>query len=258
MKKILKEFMVLMTCILIIGCGGTGVSQDEYDKVVAERDKLKEQLDSQQKNTNSYNKESTKTQNKEFQELILLNSGWNYTKPYKYSNIYYAVEIKNPNMDYAIEFPTITVTARDADGKILSNEERVLNSIAAGDTIIYGSDMSYEGDTPETVDISVSCNDKNYAKQDNNQYIKQSDFVISNTSENNGMFKKYTGEITNNSSVDFNTVSISVIYKLNGEMVGGENSFVNNLGAGETKVFEISASSDVGEYDSYEFYAIQW
>lgn len=41
-------------------------------------------------------------------------------------------------------------------------------------------------------------------------------------------------------------------------MVGGENSFVNNLGAGETKVFEISASSDVGEYDSYEFYAIQW
>lgn len=195
---------------------------------------------------------------KEFKDIVLLNSGWNCIKSYDYSRVYYAVEISNPNEDYAIEFPTITITARDSDGKILSNDERVLNSISAGDTIIYGSDMSYEGDLPETVDISVSCNDRNYKKQDVNKYVKQSDFTIFNVSENNGMFKKYTGEIANNSKVDFRTVSISVIYKLNGEMVGGENGFLNDLGAGETKVFEISASSDVGDYDSYELYAIQW
>lgn len=200
----------------------------------------------------------TKESEKEFEEIILLNSGWNCTKPYDYSRVYYAVEISNPNEGYAIEFPTITITARDSNGKILSNDERVLNSIAAGDTIIYGSDATYEGDMPETVDISVSCNDRNYKKQDANKYVKQSDFTIFNVSENNGTFKKYTGEITNNSDVDFRTVSISVIYKLNGEMVGGENSFLNDLGSGETKAFEISASSDVGEYDSYELYAIQW
>ncbi len=197
-------------------------------------------------------------QSGEPQEIVLLNSGWSCTKPYDYSTVYYAVEIENPNEYYAVEFPTIIITARDANGKILANEERVLSSIAAGDTIIYGSDMSYEGEMPDTVEISVYSNEDDCKKQDGNRYVKQSEFVISNTSENEGRHKKYTGEITNNSAVDFDKVSISVIYKLNGEIVGGENSYVNDLRSGGTKVFEISASSDVGEYDSYEFYAIQW
>lgn len=37
-----------MTAIVLGGCGNSGVSQEEYDKVVAERDSLKEQLDKMQ------------------------------------------------------------------------------------------------------------------------------------------------------------------------------------------------------------------
>lgn len=39
MKKII---LFVLCCVLLVGCGGSGVSQNEYDKVVAERDKIQE------------------------------------------------------------------------------------------------------------------------------------------------------------------------------------------------------------------------
>ncbi len=38
MKKIIA--VLLMMAVLVCGCGSSGISQEEYDKVVAERDEL--------------------------------------------------------------------------------------------------------------------------------------------------------------------------------------------------------------------------
>ena len=38
MKKIIA--VLLMMAVLVCGCGRSGISQEEYDKVVAERDEL--------------------------------------------------------------------------------------------------------------------------------------------------------------------------------------------------------------------------
>ena len=35
---------VILCCAVLIGCGGNGISQEEYDSVVAERDELKERV----------------------------------------------------------------------------------------------------------------------------------------------------------------------------------------------------------------------
>ena len=43
MKKLM--IVLITVALLLTGCGQTGVSQEEYDKVVAERDKYKEQLE---------------------------------------------------------------------------------------------------------------------------------------------------------------------------------------------------------------------
>lgn len=44
MKKIIA--VLLTMAVLMCGCGNSGVSQEEYDKVVAERDELKEKQES--------------------------------------------------------------------------------------------------------------------------------------------------------------------------------------------------------------------
>lgn len=49
MRKIITEIiMVVLICVFVVGCGNPGVSQEEYDKVVAERDDLKSQISNEE------------------------------------------------------------------------------------------------------------------------------------------------------------------------------------------------------------------
>jgi hypothetical protein len=193
------------------------------------------------------------------QQIVLIDSGWSVSQSSDYTDVSYAVKIQNPNEKYAVVFPTITITARDAEGKILKNEEQVLHYIAAEDTIMYANNISYEGATPTTVDISVKNGTNDYEEQDDSKYIKISNFSFQNTSENKGSYSTtYTGEITNNSNVDFSTIAISVIYKSGEKLIGGTSGYVDDLMTGTTMPFEISSWSDISGYDSIEFYAIPW
>lgn len=45
MKGKLKVILLVISCLLLYGCGNTGVSQEEYDKVVAERDNYKKKFE---------------------------------------------------------------------------------------------------------------------------------------------------------------------------------------------------------------------
>ena len=133
-----------------------------------------------------------------------------------------------------------------------------MNSIAANDTIVYGSRVSYEGEEADSVEISVSNGKDDYMHQSGSGVVRQDQLTVSNISENIGEYERtYTGEVTNNSTEDLSTVAIMVIYKNGDEMVGGDGTYVDDLNSGSTKPFEISEYSDL-EYDSFEVYALQW
>lgn len=273
----------LICCALLAGCGSSGISQAQYESVAAERDAYKAQLESLAKETTaqvttaqattvqaaateskqadkavSSGTKAEKTAAPDLQEITLKDSGWTSSKSSDYTRISYAVKIDNPNKEYAVMFPKIIITAKDAAGKILKNEEQTLNSMAGGDTISYADSITYEGEEPATVDISVSSKKNNFKKQDDKKYAHTADLVISNTAENAGTFKTFTGEIENKSSIDFNTVAVSVVFKSGEKLTGGATAYVDDLGAGESKAFEISPFSNADEYDSYEISAIQW
>ena len=192
------------------------------------------------------------------QQIDLVKSGYKIRSSDSYNYVYYAVQIHNPNAEYAVEFPKITVTAKSADGKILTTEDQVINAIAADDVITYGSYVSYEGDVPDSVDISVNNGDDDYMHQEGSGVIRQDELSISNTSENEGSYdKKYTGEITNNSTEDLDMAAVIVIFKDGEEIVGGETAYIDDLKSGTTLPFEVSVSNDI-DYDSYEIYGMQW
>lgn len=78
MKKLMITLIVL--CIILIGCGNSGVSQEEYDKIIEQNEELQKQNDSLQKKYNelykqhnelkssTVNEKETKAQNEESAE----------------------------------------------------------------------------------------------------------------------------------------------------------------------------------------------
>ncbi len=173
------------------------------------------------------------------------------------SSATYAVQISNPNPDHAILYPVIVVTIKDAENRILKNEEQTLNSIAAGDTIYYGNSI-YMDNIADAASYEINVETNNYRKQDDSQYARTSDFVIENTNLIEGSYdNRITGEITNTGSVDTYMTAVSIIFKKNGKMIGGTTSYVDHVSPGTKKVFEISFTKSF-DFDDYEVHAIQW
>lgn len=193
------------------------------------------------------------------QQVILENGVYSWIISDEYCRIFYAVKIHNPNEEYAVEFPKIQITARSEDNTILTTEEQTLASIAANDTIMYANEISYEGKAPASVDITVGNDDNNYMHQEGSGVLRQDELTISNVSENIGEYDiSYTGELTNNSTLDQDSVCIVVVFKKGDNAIGGICTYVDNVRSGETKPFEVSSYGDLPEHDSYEVYALQW
>ena len=261
MKKVFAVLLALAFAVSLAACSSGGVSQSEYDAVVAERDQLKQQLEALQQtdagspslaasSENVVNQEKT-----DYQPLVLLDSGYSLSQTSRYMLVSYAVQIENPNADAAVQYPKIIITARDESWKILSNEEQILMGIAAGDTITYGNYFTYEGALASTVEISVSTGDDNYTQQDDASFPKTEVFTFSNTSETpNGV----TGEITNASAADFSSVAVSLIYKKEGRLLGGTTDYIDDLAAGSTQVFDIRGSQAITDYDEIELRGMVW
>ena len=292
-RKIIGAFLaVALTVVTLAGCGSSsGVSQEEYDKLAAELEAMKNNNgDSGTTTTTTTTEEKTETAPAEtptqdqtttagnsvklqtkgsdssdssaaasYEEIELVDSTYKcYSSSGKYRYVSYVVTIKNPNKDAAVKYPKIKITAKDADGMILKSDEMTLNCIAADDTIIYANEVLYEGAEAATVDISVSNKDDYYIPQDDSKFVKQSAFEFGNASEQGGSWKKITGELTNNSDVDFDTVAVTVVYSKNGERIGGATGYAKDVDAHATTVFEVSGAHYIDDYDNIELYAIQW
>ena len=177
----------------------------------------------------------------------------------KNCNLYYSVQIHNPNDEYAVLLPTVQVTARAKDGTVLTTHEEVLPYIAAGDTITYGSALIYEGESPEKVEMIVGNDEGSYVRQEESGAIRQDMLAITNLSEMvNAQSKTYTGEVVNNSTVNQSRVSVVIVFKQDGASIGGVNTVIDSVASGGTRPFEITVFNDIIEYDAYEVYALPW
>lgn len=196
----------------------------------------------------------------QIEKVQLVDSGYSViTNSYDNSKyINYAVQITNPNESYAIQFPEIHITAKGTDGSILSTDSQTLYFIAAGDTYYYaGMTRSYQGDMPGSVEITVDNSDNNAISQQGSDIVLSRDLAVSNTSDT---ADSTTGEITNNSTVDLSTAAVIVVFKKGDQLVGGDETYINNLNSGSTAAFQISKYMGVsaGQYDSYTVNVLQW
>ena len=208
------------------------------------------------KQTNKVEK-AEKEPEKEAQSLVLVETG--ETAKDSDGDVYMTCGfvIENPNEDTAFEYPTVTVTAYDANGEVLATEEQTMMTIQPKEKqafVIWAVDCN--GEIPEKVEYDL---DSGNIIEPSDDAILSSEFEISGTNERKDEYGEtsITGIVKNTSSNDTDDTAVIVLFRKDGRIVSGAMTYVENLSAGKDKAFEIN-EYDVPEHDSFEVSAVNW
>lgn len=172
--------------------------------------------------------------------------------------VMYGIVWKNPNTQYEVRWPSVTITGKDAEGKIVFSNTQVMSSLLPGEQWQFGNQAG-NGTAPTTVEFEIVEGDT--------QYIKTSEqpqelLTITNTNEVVGKRRtSFTGEMTTNSDEleDHSQAWISVILRdANGAIVYGSNDFAYIAANGGSSTFEVKTRSELPDHASYELTAIPW
>jgi hypothetical protein len=175
--------------------------------------------------------------------------------------VHYGIAVNNPNTGFLVDSYVVTVTGKDADGKIVFTDEQTMGTLVPGDTQIFATQAG-NGTAPATVEISVSAKERNWQATDK-KAVKY--FEITNTNvvpSDYGLGASFTGEIVLLEKLPENSFMesawLSVIFRdANGAIISGDHSFVDNLAVGQALPFELHIYN-VPDYASYELHALPW
>ncbi len=266
-KRYLVAFMIIA---LLSGCG---VSQAEYDKVVAERDALQKQINEQAEilssiedrlnmieNSTAQKPTSQSTQGTDHnanEATTDENSSVSSSDAVSSDNIQVIKEYTLPdsigwytrhflivqnNASATVDISTSSL-AYDADGNLIGTADANENAIGAGCTsiLIEAIETDRSIDHYETT-ISVS-------KSRYDSVIQDISYVI--TDVDRGII----AQVTNNGGVDADFALGTCLFLRNGEIVGYEQCFFTNdnnkILSGETISKQLTTYE---KFDSYEFY----
>lgn len=190
-------------------------------------------------------------------ELEVVESGWSVDDQ---GYVHYAVALRNPSSEQAVEFPAYTVTGRAADGSVLFSREQVLSAIGPGETIYWGDLAGTAGQPPATVEF-VANEVEDY--QLRAQAEVSASFSVSGVRPVSDGFGgvNFAGDVTcerDDGSRRGGDVALSVVLRDgSGAVVFGATGFASRPEPGESTSFEVVCGS-VPAYASYEVHALEW
>lgn len=190
--------------------------------------------------------------------LEMVDSGYAVKDGYDTYYIQYAIIVKNPNIERAIEFPRVRLTARDAEGGILGTEDIVGSSILPGGTWYSAFQGPSVDSEPATVDFEIVQPD-------------DSDWVSPDRIDNAGELlsvenpikreDKIVGKVYNPNDFDISSVAIVVLFRDgSGRLLAGETTYTDKVTSGGKIPFELSLwGADEGYItDNFEIHAYPW
>ena len=195
----------------------------------------------------------------EHEPLQLVDSGYYITWNGEEYVIEYAYEVFNPNPGVAAEMVAVNAIAKDTQGQILGINEDVLCGVPAGEHVVHSGFINYNGDE-KPAELTVTIESVLlFTPQENAMCLASTQFDVSDITrlKDSGGLVKYVGEITNNSSQE-SMFAVTVVYTLNGEMIGGETTFTDVIKAGGSRTFELWTYSEPAQYDAYQVYVKSW
>lgn len=186
--------------------------------------------------------------------LELVESGYTLKKGSDKFYIQYALVVKNPNTEIAVEFPKVRLTARDASGAILGTKDIVGGEILPGG--MWHS--AFQGPSADSEPASV---DFELIQPDDNDWVSP-DF-LDNAGEPLTVESpvkrddKIVGEVVNPNDFDIGSVAVIVLFRDDsGKLLAGETTYTDKVTAGGKIPFELSLWGS-GDYitDNFEVFA---
>lgn len=227
-KKVLALILaVAISCLLLVGCGGSGGG-----------------LNGSGSNSGGVS-------------ISVLGSGYWSTGSYTYVSI--CMELKNSS-NKAASFVPVSLTVKDADGRILSTTTGYAPTVAGGDSFQYTDYVMFPNTSTSPASVHVDVNVPSYGWVDNSSstVIKSSEMNVSNVSFISGAYyNRITGYVVNNSRKTCTMAYVSLILKRDGKVVGGTYTVTtDSISNGGRAAFEIVVPPIV--FDSYEVVAVSY
>lgn len=189
--------------------------------------------------------------------LEIVESGWSVGST---GYVYYAFALRN-NGSVQVDYPGVTITGRDEDGRVLFSQEQYVSGIPVGETRFFGFQAG-NGTAPAAVEFTP---------------INPPDFSLGSAEDTTAAFTvtgarevsdglggiKFVGEVTTDQEGgegDFGSqVALTVVLRdESGAIIYGGTGFATRPAVGETTAFEILTLGAPDDYASFEVYAQQW
>ncbi|MCC8014275.1 MAG: hypothetical protein LIO87_03685 [Eubacterium sp.] len=249
MKKLLLILCVFVFVISVTSCGSSdGVSQEEYDALLAEIEELKGKQeandDTEEEAANediSENDETAEDNSPQSEDAIEIVAEYSYADSIGWYNYHFIVIKNNTNETLSVSSSSI---AYDADGNVLGADDASFDALGAGCTSVMREAFDIEG-VAARYDTTVSSAPPSYYES----VIQDLTYTESNIASG-AVF-----QVTNNGSEAAEFVEGYALFFKDGNLVGYDDAYFTDddseikPGATVTKQLDINK-----EFDSIQFY----
>lgn len=188
--------------------------------------------------------------------LEIVESGWSVDSG---GYVNYAFALRN-NSGVQVDYPGVTITGRDEDGRVLFSQEQYVSGIPAGGTRYFGFQAG-NGTAPAEVEFTP-INPPDYflgSEEDTTSAFSVSG--VRAVSDGLGGIK-VVGEVTTErigDEDDLGQVSLTAVLRdESGAIVYGSTGYASRPSVGQTTSFEVLMIGAPDDYADLEVYAAQW
>lgn len=191
--------------------------------------------------------------NSEFTPLDIAESGYTMIEG---GFLYCSVKVHNPNTDLAVLYPTVRITARDSSGTLLGTQDQILSTIYPQQDFWYSGQLLQVDEAPSSVEFTiVQPDDYNIVST---ATLEQSTFTPLLVESVAMHSERLVGEVVNKNDFGLDMIVVAAVFRNeDGDIIGGESTFVDKLPSSGSVPFDMPIHSEFANCN-YEVYANGW
>lgn len=170
--------------------------------------------------------------------------------------LYCSVKVHNPNTDLAILYPTVRITARDAGGALLGTQDQTLSTIYPQQDFWYSGQLLQVDEAPSSVEFTiVQPDDYNIVSASTLEQSTFTPLLVESVAMHS---ERLVGEVVNKNDFDLDMIVVAAVFRNeDGDIIGGESTFVDKLPSSGSVPFDMPIHSEFAKCN-YEVYANSW